>query len=104
MTNAIDAMADGGTLTIRLERASATRVSIKVTDTGHGISPDLLPRIFEPWVTTKKPGHGTGLGLPIARDVVSAHSGSIAVASDIGRGTTFTIELPVDSRDGRSPK
>jgi two-component system NtrC family sensor kinase len=105
MTNAIDAMPGGGTLTIRLERKSPTRIWIKVTDTGHGISPELLPRIFEPWVSTKKAGHGTGLGLPIARDVVAVHGGSIAVASEIGRGTTFTIELPADTgRERPSPR
>lgn len=105
MTNAIDAMPGGGTLTIRLERKNPTRIWIKVTDTGHGISAELLPRIFEPWVSTKKAGHGTGLGLPIARDVVAAHGGSIAVASEMERGTTFTIELPVDTgRDRPSPR
>jgi signal transduction histidine kinase len=97
MTNAVDAMPGGGTLTIRLEQISASRVRIDITDTGHGIASDLLPRIFEPWVSTKKPEHGTGLGLSIARDVVSAHGGTIAVSSEIGHGTTFTIELPTDS-------
>jgi len=97
MTNAVDAMSAGGTLTIRLERTSPTRVSINVSDTGRGISPELLPRIFEPWVSTKKPGQGTGLGLPIARDVVVAHGGSITVASEAGRGSSFTIELPADT-------
>jgi signal transduction histidine kinase len=103
MKNAIDAMPGGGTLTIRLERTSPTRVSIMVTDTGRGISPELLPRMFEPWVSTKKAGDGTGLGLAIARDDISAHGGSIAVASEIGRGTTFTIELPADSGQSGAP-
>ena len=103
ITNAIDAMQDGGTLTISVEQVSPTRARIEISDTGHGISNELLPRIFEPWVSTKKPGRGTGLGLPIARDVVSAHGGTIAVQSEIGRGTTFTIELPADSGHDRPP-
>jgi signal transduction histidine kinase len=56
-----------------------------------------MSRIFEPWVSTKKPGRGTGLGLPIARDVVSAHGGTISVTSNVGAGTTFTIDLPSDA-------
>jgi signal transduction histidine kinase len=70
---------------------------MKVADTGHGISPELLPRIFEPWVSTKPPGSGIGLGLPIARDIIAAHGGSISVATEVSRGTTFTIELPADT-------
>jgi two-component system, NtrC family, sensor kinase len=96
MTNAVDAMTPGGTLTIRLLDQAPGRVRIEVADTGHGIPVELLPRIFEPWVSTKQPGRGTGLGLPIARDVIAAHGGSLSVASDIGRGTTFSIELPTD--------
>lgn len=97
MTNAVDAMPDGGTLRIRVVDGSLNRVRIEIADTGHGIPDQLLPSIFEPWVSTKKPGHGTGLGLAIARDVVSAHGGTIAVASAEGTGTTFTIDLPSDA-------
>ena len=66
--------------------APPNRVRIEIADTGHGIPDHLMPRIFEPWVSTKKPGRGTGLGLAIARDVVSAHGGTITVASTVGSG------------------
>jgi two-component system NtrC family sensor kinase len=97
ITNAIDAMPDGGTLRVRVQDDPPSRVRIEIRDTGHGVPADLLPRIFDPWVSTKKPGRGTGLGLAIARDVVSAHGGTIAVASTEGAGTTFTIDLPSDA-------
>jgi signal transduction histidine kinase len=105
MTNAVDAMPTGGTLGVRVVDAPPNRVHISISDTGHGIPDDLLPRIFEPWVSTKKPGRGTGLGLAIARDVVTAHGGTITVASTVGQGTTVRIDLPSDSgRDaGRTP-
>jgi signal transduction histidine kinase len=93
MSNALDAMADGGTLTIRvLPHDSGVR--IEVGDTGTGIAPDLIDRIFEPWVTTKPEGHGTGLGLSIVRSVIAEHRGTIRVHSAAGEGATFAIELP----------
>jgi len=97
MTNAVDAMPSGGTLTVVVATAPPNKVRIEVSDTGHGIPEDLMPRIFEPWVSTKKAGRGTGLGLAIARDVITAHTGTISVASTVGKGTTFTIDLPSDS-------
>ena len=93
ITNALDAMPGGGTLAITVSPSPAG-VRIQVADTGAGIAADLLPRIFEPWVTTKSAGHGSGLGLSITRDVVTSHGGTIGVTSESGGGATFTIELP----------
>jgi two-component system NtrC family sensor kinase len=93
VVNALDAMPQGGTLTLAADRATET-VRIQVQDTGAGIAADILPRIFEPWVTTKPVGRGSGLGLSIARDVVNALGGAIEVASTPGEGTSITITLP----------
>jgi two-component system, NtrC family, sensor kinase len=97
MTNAVDAMPKGGTLSVVVRETPQNKVRVEVSDTGHGISDELMTRIFDPWVSTKKPGRGTGLGLAIARDVIAAHGGTITVASTVGQGTTFTIDLPSDS-------
>ncbi len=97
MTNAVDAMPQGGTLRVVVRETPQNKVRVEVSDTGHGISDELMTRIFDPWVSTKKPGRGTGLGLAIARDVIAAHGGTITVASTVGQGTTFTIDLPSDS-------
>jgi signal transduction histidine kinase len=93
MTNAIDAMPDGGTLRVRGVRQDGW-VRIEVSDTGHGISPELMPRLFDPWVTTKPEGRGTGLGLGIVREVVHTHGGRVTAHSTPGEGATFVIELP----------
>ena len=63
-------------------------------DDGAGIAPDILPQIFEPFLTTKESGRGVGLGLAISRGIVERHNGRIDVASELGRGTTFTVTLP----------
>jgi signal transduction histidine kinase len=94
VSNGLDAMPSGGRMSIALAPAGNGRVRIEVADSGTGIAPDLLPRIFEPWVTTKEAGRGTGLGLSITRDVLAGHGGTIAVRSEVGAGSTFTIELP----------
>jgi signal transduction histidine kinase len=93
VTNSLDAMPEGGALTIRAV-ARPDGAQIEIGDTGSGISKDLLPRIFQPWVTTKPPGRGTGLGLSITHDLIARHGGTISATSDPGRLTMFTIQLP----------
>jgi signal transduction histidine kinase len=90
--NSIDAMRKGGTITLGL-RQSGSKVVFSVRDNGCGISPDLLPRIFEPFVTFGK-SKGTGLGLAIARSVVEGHGGQIRVSSEVGVGTKVEVVLP----------
>ena len=70
-------------------------INISISDTCPGISEDKLDRIFTPFFTTKEVGEGTGLGLSISCDIVKKHNGEINVESKIGKGTTFTITLPV---------
>jgi signal transduction histidine kinase len=95
VTNAVDAMPVGGVLSVTASEQSG-RVVIVLADSGPGITPELLPRIFDPWVTTKPEGRGTGLGLSITRDVITRLGGDIDVASEPGHGATFTITLPAD--------
>ncbi len=96
--NAIDAMPRGGTLWIETRLTHAEKeIEIKVRDDGIGIAPDVLPHIFEPFLTTKESGHGVGLGLAIARGIMERHKGDIAVMSELGKGTTFTLSLPVQA-------
>ena len=93
--NALEAMPDGGTLAVRASN-SRERVTVEVTDTGRGIPAGV--NIFEPFVTTKP--EGTGLGLPIVRQIVAAHGGVLTHASELGRGTTFLMTLPLHPRGG----
>jgi signal transduction histidine kinase len=86
---------DGGRLTIRVQRTD-DGVAFEVADTGCGIPKDVLPRVFEPFVTHGK-SHGTGLGLAIAKSIVDAHGGSIQVRSTEGAGTSFAVNMPVQT-------
>ena len=92
--NAADAMPDGGKLSVTAGRDGEAWVYFAVTDTGHGIPPELHGRIFEPFFTTKEVGQGTGLGLSVVHGIVTAHGGRVELASDVGRGSTFRVVLP----------
>lgn len=94
LLNAIQSMDKAGTIRVTLARdEEEDAVSIVVSDEGKGIAPENLPNIFRPFFTTK--GHGTGLGLSLARRTVESHGGTISVESVVGQGTQFRIELPV---------
>ncbi len=103
--NAKDAMPRGGNLwlTTKLD-PSCGEASIVVKDDGSGIAPDILPRIFEPFLTTKESEHGVGLGLAITRGIIERHQGRIDVQSEFGRGTTFTIVLPYGGAVSTTPQ
>jgi two-component system NtrC family sensor kinase len=87
-----------GSLTIRTEHRNG-RLTVQFTDTGPGIEAEERQRIFEPFFTTKSESKGTGLGLSISYGIIKAHGGHIHVQSDVGAGTTFTVELPVIAGD-----
>jgi two-component system NtrC family sensor kinase len=96
IVNAIDAMPRGGNLWLESSLTSdRAAISISVRDDGAGIPPEILPKVFEPFVTTKDQAHGTGLGLAVSRSIVERHGGKIALQSELGKGTTVTITLPV---------
>lgn len=94
ITNASQAMGDEGTLTIR-SIAKPNFVEVSFEDTGSGIPDDVLPKIFDPFFTTKPVGEGTGLGLSIVHKIIQGHGGAIRVKSQVGKGTTFSVELPL---------
>jgi PAS domain S-box-containing protein len=106
--NALQAMPTGGSLCVRTflvepsaeesDRHASGIFGIELVDTGSGINPDHLAQIFQPFFTTKQAGHGTGLGLAIVHETVRAHGGRIMVDSEQGKGTTFTIHLPISQR------
>jgi signal transduction histidine kinase len=95
LTNAAQALAgrDHATITIAT-RGDAAGVEVKIIDNGPGISSDVLPRIWDPFFTTKDVGEGTGLGLSIVHELVERHGGSIECDTKLGEGTTFTVKLP----------
>jgi len=85
-------MAAGGILRVRLDRQDAQTVRITVADTGIGITQEDLPRVFDPYFTTRP--SGTGLGLAIVQKIVEGHGGEVRLESEPGRGTTVTVLLP----------
>jgi signal transduction histidine kinase len=97
VTNAAQAMdKPRGHIRLATRREGVDFIAIEVTDNGRGITQDALPRIFDPFYTTKEVGKGTGLGLTIAYKIVSQHGGRIDVRSEVGSGSTFTVVLPIE--------
>jgi two-component system NtrC family sensor kinase len=96
--NALDALPQGGNLWVTSSFGrEPDQVRVVVRDDGSGIPADILPRIFEPFLTTKESGRGVGLGLAISHSILERHNGNIEVQSEVGRGTTFTVTLPWDA-------
>lgn len=103
LMNAVEAMPDGGSLTLTAgsqQRRSGAFAEVRISDTGIGIGSDHLPRIFDPFFTTKEIGQGTGLGLSVSYGIVKTHGGSIDVQSEVGKGSTVTVILPVRGGEG----
>jgi signal transduction histidine kinase len=101
IVNAIQAMRDHGTVTLRT-RSGNESVYLSVSDTGAGMSDEVKCNIFTPFFTTKDVNEGTGLGLAVVHGIIASHNGKIEVRSEIGKGSTFEIELPVDGYENGS--
>jgi signal transduction histidine kinase len=102
LMNAVQAMEERGVITIVSRHNTAAKfVEVAISDTGRGIPPEQIDRIFDPFFTTKASGQGTGLGLSIAYGIVTTHGGRISVQSEMGKGSTFTIRMPVAAEVGR---
>lgn len=99
LVNAGHAIAEKGEITITTRQTPDGTVQVAISDTGCGIAAEHLPHLFEPFFTTKPIGKGTGLGLSITYGIIGKHKGSIDVSSEVGKGTTFTVNLPVDRSD-----
>ena len=92
--NAVDAMAEGGILGVSVRELGDDRVEVRVSDDGHGMSAEVLGRVFEPFYTTKPGGQGTGLGLVVAHGIARDHGGTIEARSEEGHGAEFRVVLP----------
>lgn len=105
LANARDASAEGGVVSVEAA-ADAGSLEIMVTDEGHGIDPRRVERIMEPFFTTKDPGKGTGLGLPMVYSIVTEHQGQIEISSPVrdGRGARFTLKFPLGQCIPHSPQ
>jgi len=105
LMNAVQAMQERGVITIVSRHNTAAKsVEVAISDTGRGIPPGQIDRIFDPFFTTKASGQGTGLGLSIAYGIVTTHRGTISVHSEMGKGSTFTIRMPVAADAGQYPQ
>ncbi|MFT5451221.1 MAG: two-component system NtrC family sensor kinase [Enterobacterales bacterium] len=95
LVNAAHAINEHGTITIRTSTCDNDKVQIEISDTGNGISKEHLNKIFDPFFTTKPVGKGTGLGLSLSYGIINEHGGTINARSEVGKGTTFMIQLPI---------
>jgi signal transduction histidine kinase len=95
LVNATHAIQENGVIRVRVQPLANDLVQIQIEDNGAGIPKENLSVIFEPFFTTKPVGDGTGLGLSVSYGIVNAHGGTIEVDSEVGKGTTFTLTLPV---------
>ena len=95
LTNAAQAIDNTGEIVIETSLRDGEHVAIRVTDSGCGIPPEHLAKIRDPFFTTKPVGTGTGLGLSIVDEIIRSHGGELTVESEVGKGSTFTIVLPV---------
>jgi two-component system NtrC family sensor kinase len=104
LINALDATKPGDSITLStsnspvVNEAGQQGIEISIADTGCGIPPEHLNKLFDPFFTTKEVGHGTGLGLAVTLGIVQRHGGTISVDSEVGKGTTFTIWVPLEGR------
>jgi signal transduction histidine kinase len=94
LTNAVQSMPNGGNLTVKAELTNET-ISISVEDTGVGIHKENLNKLFKPFFTTK--AKGVGLGLAVCQRLIEAHEGSITIQSEVGKGSSFTVQIPYRS-------
>jgi signal transduction histidine kinase/predicted nucleic acid-binding protein len=93
--NASHAMPDGGTITIHTSQVAGNMIIAEFEDSGCGIPEENLDKIFDPFFTTKEEGKGTGLGLSVSHNIIQRHGGDIGIKSEVGKGTCFTIQLPI---------
>ena len=101
INNAFQAVGDGGRIDIMGRRVDGDKIAVRVSDNGCGISDENLQKIFEPFFSTKRDSGGTGLGLSITYGLVQRLGGQIAAESELGKGTTFTVTLPVETKEVR---
>jgi PAS domain S-box-containing protein len=108
LNNAIDALKEGGTVTIATSvgagslKTSKKGVVVEITDTGAGIPAETLPKVFDLFLTTKELGKGTGFGLAVCQEIVKSHGGAIEITSKLGEGTCVRVFLPIDDTAGQS--
>ncbi|MDA8088117.1 MAG: ATP-binding protein, partial [Nitrospiraceae bacterium] len=100
VTNSVQALSRGGRIIVSTGQPDEDTVQVNVTDTGKGIPPEFLPHIFDPFFSTREEG-GTGLGLWISYGIIKNHGGDIRVESEVGKGTSFTVVLPVFKQDSK---